>query len=382
MSQLGVSQWRRGRAVLAVSVAMVLSATLISFSAPHASAEEYLDIDVFTEVPDPGHPEGIVVAPDGTVYVGTHQSVLEPPNPPSRVFAFAPDGELVDEFEIEGQDPAKGSGILGMATDADGILYIVDRYPQRVIALDPRTGDQWDYATFRQVRELCVPAPGTVLVTDCAFADDLAFAADGTLYVTDVGQNLIWRVPPGGGEAEVWYTNTRLEGPAGPNGIEVMADGRTLMFAQTLTGPLDTLANGLNGEPTLPATGKLFTLSVNADGSPGELTTFWESDPGIGLDGLAIAESGNVYVALGIGANAVAAIAPDGTEIARSPGSEVENKLRDVPLDTPGNLKFLGERLLVTNHAPFAATPSAFVVFDFYVGESGLDPFTPQIPRS
>ncbi|WP_091679665.1 SMP-30/gluconolactonase/LRE family protein [Amycolatopsis marina] len=287
---------------------------------------------------------------------------------------------MLDEFEIEGQDPSRGSGVLGMAMDAEGVLYIVDRYPQRIVALDPNTGEQWDYATFSQVRDLCVPGPVLVLATQCAYADDLAFTPDGTLFVTDVAQNLIWRVPPGGGEAEEWFTDTRILSPFGPNGIEVMADGKTLMFAQTMTGPLDTLGNLLRGEPTLPATGKIFTLTVNDDGSPRDLETFWESEPGIGLDGIAIAESGNVYAALGLGSNSVVAISPEGEEIKRNPANEVENLLLEVPLDTPGSMKFLGDRLLVTNHAPFVAMPGAFVVFDVYTGERGLDPFRPQLP--
>ena len=31
-----------------------------------------------------------------------------------------------------------------------------------------------------------------------------AWGPDGSLYVTDYGQAVVWRVPPGGGEAGVW----------------------------------------------------------------------------------------------------------------------------------------------------------------------------------
>ncbi|WP_233520440.1 hypothetical protein [Prauserella sp. PE36] len=80
-----------------------------------------------------------------------------------------------------------------------------------MIALDPKTGEQRTYATFHQVKSLCVDAPALVLVTQCAIGDGVTFGKDGSMYITDVAQALIWRVPPGGGEAEVWFSDPRIE---------------------------------------------------------------------------------------------------------------------------------------------------------------------------
>jgi sugar lactone lactonase YvrE len=366
---------------LGIAALMLVTSLLVSpATASEPPVRDWLDIRVFAEVPEPGYPEGMAVAPDGTVYVGTHQQVLDLPGPRSRVFAYDRDGNLLRTYEIEGQDPSRGAGLLGMALDADDVLFIVDRYPQRVLALYTRTGAQWDYATFEQVRRLCVPTGVLILLTMCAYADDIAFAADGTMYVTDVAQGLIWRVPPGGGAAQQWFTDPRIISPAGPNGIEVMADGSTIMFAQTIFGPVETFDRLTGGDPGVPGTTHLYTLSVNDDGSPGDLEVLWEGRPGDGIDGFAIATSGNVYVALGLG-NAVAVISPHGVEIGRSPANEVENLLLDVPMDTPGSVKFLDDRVLVSNHAPFLAAPGAHVVFDLYAGEPGLPKFRPSIPR-
>lgn len=379
---MGVEVRTGTRAWRGVGLLIAVACLTLAAMVPLAAEEErpHLDVAVFAEVPDPGHPEGMAVAPDGTVYVGTHQHVLDPPTGPSRVFAYSSDGELLRSYTIEGQDRTRGSGVLGMALDADGVLYIVDRYPQRVIALDTDTGEQWDYATFDQRRTLCIQAPALVLISQCAYADDLAFAEDGTMYVTDVAQNLIWRVPPGGGHAEEWFTDTRIASPAGPNGIEVMADGETLMFAQTITGPLETLETLLGGELAVPATSMLYTLAVQEDGSPGELEVFWEAGPADGIDGFALAASGNVYAAVAL-SDAVAVISPDGQEIARVPADPVQNLLLDVPLDSPGSVKFLGQSILVSNHAPFAPLPGSFVIFDIHVGETGLPKWKPVIPR-
>ncbi|WP_375003013.1 SMP-30/gluconolactonase/LRE family protein [Aeromicrobium sp. CTD01-1L150] len=372
---------RRKHPIITAAATALLAAAvgLVAPSAAAASGEderEWLDIDVFADVPDPGHPEGITVADDGTVYVGTQQHVLEPPKGPSKIFAYNPDGDLIEEYEIEGQDPSRGAGVVGLAQDGDGIIYALDRYPRRVIALDPETGEQWDYATFEQVKDLCVDLPTLVLVTQCAVPDGLTFGPDGSLYVTDVAQSLIWRVPRGGGEAEVWFTDPRIESVLGANGIHFLDDD-TLIFANTLTGPLDGL---LEGQLPRVDTSTLHTIDVQDDGSPGELGTFWQSRPLDGIDGFAIAESGNIYIAMAL-ARAVVVVSPDGEEIGRNPANLVENLLQPVPFDDPASVAFLDDRVLVTNHSLFLGNPSSFVIHDVYAGERGRPEHRPVIGR-
>lgn len=337
----------------------------------------FLDVEVFAEVPPPGHPEGVAIGDDGTVYTGTQQHVSELPlHGPSKVFAYSPEGELIREYVIEGQDPSRGTGVVGMAFDGNGILYVIDRYPRRVIALDTDTGEQWTYATFAQLRSLCVPISGLTLMTMCAIPDDLTFAPDGTMYVTDVAQALIWRVPPGGGEAEVWFDDIRTYSLFGPNGIEVLEDGRALMFAQSLTSPFHVV-----GLIPRPDTSRLYTLTIEDDGSPGELEVFWESRPADGIDGFALAASGNIYLAMAL-ANAVVAIDPDGHEIGRTPSNPVENLLMPTPFDDPASIKFLGERLIVSNHTLFLGNPRSFALHDVWAGEPGLPDFRPEIEHA
>lgn len=334
---------------------------------------DWLDIRVFARIPDPGYPEGIVVAPNGTVYVATHQHGLEPPGPPSKIFAYSRDGEFLREYEIDGQELDNGPGLLGMGMDADGLIYVIDRHPYRVITIDPKTGAQSDYAHFRDI-DTCLPL--TFDDEECAESalkresepDDLVFAEDGTMYVTDLRQNVIWRVPPGGGDAELWFTDPRLDSILGPNGIEFMSDGETLMFVQTSTSPFEGTSD----------TGRLYTLRVESDGSAGQLDLFWESEPGDAPDGLAIARSGNVYVTLA-GANSVAVISPEGEEIGRNPQNPVENQMLEVPMDGPGSIKFIGDRVLVTNHSFLLGNRDSFVVYDIYAGENGLPPFRPKV---
>jgi hypothetical protein len=356
-------------------VASILAAVLLTAAAAPALGREPLDIDVFARIGPPGQPEPIAIGPDGRVYVGTNQLGRGDADAPSKIFAFSGEGELLREYELQGQPLDEDHGIQGLLFDGDGLLYVLDRSADpRVVILDPVTGEQRRYASFRDVPPCTPVSTGECAqdaVDDPAGPDYGVFSPTGDLYVTDIDQALIWRVPPGGGNAEIWLTDQRLESVFGPNGIQFMADGRTLLFANTASNPL--AGN--------PATGRLYTVPVQADGTAGPLTQVWESLPLDGPDGLAIARSGNVYVALA-GANQVLLLSPQFTEQARVPTDPLANQAEEIPLDGPGSVAFLGERLLVSNHSPIRGDPDSWAVLDVFAGESGLPLHYPQIPSA
>ena len=342
----------------------------VAANAAAAQPRERFDVRVFTRVGPPGQPEAIAVARDGTVYVGTNQQQRGDSRAPSKIFAYSPQGELVREYTVEGQDLAEDHGIQGLAIDGDGILYALDRAARaRVFTLDPRTGEQRDYAEFRDVK----PCPASGPNGDCsdtigdieAGPNFPAFAPDGTLYVTDIDQALIWRVPRGGGRPDVFFTDGRLESVFGPNGIQMMGDGRTLMLATTSQSPL--AGN--------PAVGRLYKLPIGADGRPGELESFWESQPVDGPDGFAIARSGTVYLALA-GASQLVVIGPDGEEITRLPQ---QGQQPEPPFDGPASVAFAGESVLVTNQSFPGGNPDHWAVFDVFAAEPGLPLFRPRV---
>jgi hypothetical protein len=356
---------------------VVLVALAVALVAPPAQGRDRLDIRLFARIGNPGEPEPIALGPDGLVYVGTNQQGKGDAAAPSKVFALSQAGRIVREYGVEGQKLDSDHGIQGLAFDGRGLLYMLDRSAApRVVAMDPATGRQTTYATFRDV-----PPCGPTVSGECsattgdqeAGPDYATFAADGSLYVTDIDQALIWRVPPGGGPGHVWFTDPRLENVFGPNGIQFMADGRTLLFAVTARGPV-------TGDPT---SGALYKLPVRPDGRPGALTEFWRSRPLDGPDGFALAGSGNVYLALA-GASQVVLISPQGTELGRAPGSPAENAAMEVPLDGPASLAFVGDRLLLTNQST-AGVPTSWAVLDVFAGEQGLPlakPFAAANPRA
>lgn len=339
-----------------------------------SAARELLNTRVFTRVGPPGYPEPVAVGLDGLIYVGTNRAVSPDrrSTAPSRILVYDHNGRLVRAEVIRGQDLERPHGIQGLAFDGSGLLYALDRAAgrPRVVVIDPGTGSQRDYASFADV-PVCTPGRRT----ECSAAtadrpagpDYAAFASDGSLYVTDIDQGLIWRVPPGGGRARVWFTDPLLDGPFGPNGIQVGRDGRTVLFAQTISPAAQDAGAGL-----------LLELKVKGGDRPGRLRRFWRSRPGDAVDGFAIGRSGRVYVALSVG-DALAVVSPAGREVARFPASAAANALLPVPFDAPASLAFLGRRLLVTNQSALRADPRSWAIFDVWAGERGIPLHRPVV---
>ena len=338
-----------------------------------ASERPRLDIRVFARVPAPGQPEPVVVGPHRRrIYVGTNQQGKGDAAAPSRIFVYTRRGRLVRSIVLRGQDLSTDHGIQGLAFDGRRRLYVLDRSASpRVVKINLRTGRQRDYATFRDVPPCSEPGQRgcSATVNDAkAVPDYPAFDRRGRLYVTDLEQALIWRVPKGGGKPTVWLTDPRLESIFGPNGIQFVSP-RRIVFASTATSPA-------TGNPT---SGAVFEVNVRPGGTPGPLRRLWSSRPFDGPDGFAVGRSGRVYLALA-GANQIVVLSPGGEELARVPATPVENQMLDVPLDGPASVAFLGRRLLVTNQTdPLAGTgnPGHWVVFDVFAGERGLPLYRP-----
>jgi sugar lactone lactonase YvrE len=359
-----------------VAAALVAALTAVVVAAPSASAADRdpLDIRTFTRIPAPGQPEPVAIGPREQVFVGTNQQGKGDADAPSKIFVYSRRGRRIRDIVLRGQDLEREHGSQGLAFDGRWRLHVLDRSARaRVVRINLQTGRQRDYATFRDVPSCTVSGRET----DCsATVGDMppapnygAFAPDGSLYVTDIEQALIWRVPPGGGRPEVWFTDPRLENIFGPNGIQVLGDGRTILFVVTAKGPV-------TGDPT---SGAIFRLPIRDNGTPGELRTFWSSRPFDGPDGLAVGRTGKVYVALA-GANQLGVISAQGQELTRVPANPLENAQMEIPFDGPASMAFLGRRLLMSNQTDALVgpgNPDRWAVFDIFAGERGLPLFRP-----
>jgi len=337
---------------------MALLAAALGPAAAHAERPRW-DTRTLAVVPPPGFPARAYVAPNGRIYEGTYDNPAGD-NVPSRVFEYLADGTLLRSWTITGQDLAQAHGVQVATSDADGRLVLLDKAPARALLLDPRTGAQTTYATFADLPTCGAPPCSPALRDETPMADYGVWGPDGSLYVTDYQQAVVWRVPPGGGAAQVWLADKRLDGDMfGTAGIALAADHRTLVISQGSSAGLGA------GNPT---TGRIYTVAIGADGRPGELKQLWESGPAEAPDGLAIAASGRIYVALVSPlANQLVAVGADGKEVDRSPAT----------FDSPSSVAFLGDSVIVADQSYVNGDPSHMQILDVAVGEPGVPELIP-----
>jgi streptogramin lyase len=344
---------RRALAITAaVAAAVIVTA---SATATASAARARFDTQVFALIPPPGFPAMAYVAPNHRVYEGTYD------NPsgsslPSRVLEYDGGGALLRSWTIFGETLSGSHGVQVATSDGSGRLVLLDKSPARVLLLDPRTGSQSTYATF----------PTTVT------PNYAAWGPDGSLYVTDYTEPIIWRIPPGGGTPQQWLTDPQLNGGMfGTTAILLRADHHSFMVGQ------QSEAGASAGNPS---TGRILTLPIMPDGSPGPLSQFWESGPADGPDGFAIALSGNVYVPLLV-ANQLAVIGPDGHELTRFPSQPgAGSNGSSVPFDSPSSIRFLGTDVVVANQSYFTGNAAHQAILDVETGEPGLPEFIPAPP--
>jgi hypothetical protein len=272
------------------------------------------------------------------------------------VFEYEDDGTLLRSWTVRGQNLEESHGVQVATSDGAGRLVLLDKSPPRAVMLDPRDGSQHEYAKF----------------PEGAIPNYAAWGPDFSLYVTDYAQAVLWRIPPGGGTPERWLEDPRLDGGEfGTTGLELGADQRTLYVA------VQSQAGGAGGNPS---SGRIFTIPLQPDGKPGEMTQFWESLPAEGPDGFGFARSGNIYIAL-LASNQLAVIDPNGVTTERfpsAPGGGANGS--PVPFDAPSNASFLGTRVVVGNQSYFSGDRAHQAILDVETGEEGMPELVPPAP--
>jgi hypothetical protein len=323
---------------------------------PAAAQASSWPVRVFARMPAPGYPADAVLDDDGYVYAGSFHPLNGGTDAPSKVFAFAPDGAIARSYTVTGQAPGQAHGVQVALTDSQGRLYLLDQTPARVVILNPRTGAQSTYATIPTLPGGNAPEP-----------DFAAWGPDGSMYITDYAQYVIWRVPPGGGQAKVWLSNPAFNGViVGPAGIQLMADHHTLMFDQ-------------GGEVATGTDGVLYTVPIEPNGSPGALHEVWTSGPAQAPDGFAIARSGDVYIAMvGPTANQIVELSPSGKLLAQTPADPLSNSPSPIPFDAPGSVLFDGDQIIVGNQSAINQNTANMALLEVGVGEPGQPIYIPS----
>ena len=337
------------RSLLIAALALVL--LLLPAAALAQDARPRWNTRVLAIVPPPAFPAHAYVHPNGRIYAGTYTN----PNGdtvPSRVFEYTADGTLTRSWTVLGQNLSGDHGVQAATSDGEGRLVLLDKNPPRALLLDPATGDQTVLAAFPAGS---IPNYG-------------AWGPDGSLYVTDYGQPILWRIPPGGGNPQPWLSDARLDGDEfGTTGIALAADRASLVVG------MQSEAGGAAGNPS---TGRLWVVPIGGDGKPGPMRQLWESRPVDGPDGFAIAKSGLIYVA-NLVSNQIVVVKPDGTEAERFPTDQSGANGTSVPFDGLSSVRFLGTRLIADQQAYFSGDPNHMAIFDVETREEGLPELVP-----
>jgi len=309
------------------------------------------------------------------IYEGTYDNP-QGSSLPSRVLEYDLAGDLVDSWTVQGQDTSKSHGVQVAANDSRGDLILLDKTSGRIIRLDPRTGAQTPYGRVPDLPTCSSVAAGTPCSPESQdmppFPDYAAWGPDGSLYITDYDQGVIFRVPPGGGSAQVWLSDSRLDGGMfGTACILLMPDHHTLLFDQASNGdPASGAAN--------PTTGRLYEIGIEPGDRAGNITQLWESGPADAPDGCQLAQSGHIYVALAGASNQIVELDSTGHELGRFGQQYSGSNNSSIPFDTPSGLAYAGTELIVANQAYIDGNTANMALLDVETGEQGAATYVPR----
>jgi hypothetical protein len=362
----------RGTALAGLAILFAGAAFLLRGPAVADAAGPRGTVTVLAPVGSPYFPALPHVVGD-RVYEGTYDNPAGD-SLPSKVFEYsATSGALVRTFVVAGQDLSRPHGVQVAANDARGRLLLLDRTSGRILRLDPATGIQTPYSQVPDLPQCSTSPSGTpcspALVDQPPMPDYAAWGPDGSLYVTDYQQAVIWRIPPGGGPAQIWLASRQLDGgPFGTACITMLPDHHTLLF--------DQASNGGLGD-TSPTTGKLYTVTIEPGGGPGPLHLIWQSGPADAPDGCALARSGDIYLALVGASNQIVELSPSGQPVTTFGQQYTGANGSPVPFDSPSGVAFLGTQLLIANQSYVADNHANQVLLDLETGEPGQPVFVP-----
>jgi hypothetical protein len=335
------ARWlRRACPVLAVGLLAAAASSAIA----SAQAEVTVGpIQTLAHVPYPGNP-GAVAINGSTMWVDSSSANFDRPfDGFSDVFAYSLEtGQLLprtpNPISVT-KPPVAVMGLAGVALDSAGRMYVADMNGSGVIRVDPKTNAVTTYATVPTSTETSLTAMPTFDV----------FGPDGSLYVGDASAPVIWRVPPGGGQAQAWFVDPRLAAVGyGGNvdGLAIDPSGTQLYFA---TGPEAHISVYhlplANPDPsqlqlfhTYDLPPELCTANLGQITEPNGPLALVGCAGGnsAGAGGIAFGQSGRLYVSL-LSVNQLSILGPGGEELLRFPDAEQNMQLEN-PVSAPFNL--------------------------------------------
>jgi sugar lactone lactonase YvrE len=216
-------------------------------------------------------PEGLAVDKTGNLYVGFAFT--------GEIRKIAPDGTKTTVATL----PVGQGLLLGLAVDGPGEVYAA------LGSFDPATHGVWEVTPEGSAHRLAALDPS-------GLPNALAFDDLGNLYASDSFLGVIWRIPRGSHNADLWVQDPLLAGDP-ESGIGFGANGLAFWRGDLYVGNTDQAT--------------VVRVPVAPDGTPGA-PRVWVHDPQLrGADGLQFDVLGNAYVTTdGLG-NSLARVTPD-----------------------------------------------------------------------
>ncbi len=241
------------RLTACMKVTAFLCACVAAFlSLPNsATAFDRNKAQLFAVLPDGAtKPEGLVVAPNGDVYVATFDGS-------KKIVVYNSVGTLLRTLTVS----ASSGFLLGLGFHPQtGAFLVIDFGAGTVLNVDKQTGASSPFMTLPS--PLPNPAKSSGL-------NAMTFDSVGNVYVSDSFQGVIWRTGSGGGIATNWAQDLLLtttgDPPFGANGLGFNKAQSILFVANTGN---DTIVKiPVSGSPLVAGTAAIFTNSINgADG--------------------------------------------------------------------------------------------------------------------
>ncbi len=274
--------------------------------------------------------DAVAVAPDGAVYVASRAGEQQ-----SALLLFGRDGDLLGT--VPASTPA--GDLTGVAVGDDGTVWAIDAATASVLRLDPTTRTLVPVAVAPDL-----PPCGLLSRGDCTSGpldgspdlQGLTVGLDGSLYVADRAQGLVWRLRDGT-LAPFVSIDDRFPNE-GPIAVSQMADGGLVI---ALTGRLASVPPGLAAVVRIP-------VDDDAPGTPVVITDLGVRE--VPAD-LVAGATGRVYVTLP-SAGVVLDIGVDQGDRIEVGGGGVSPSFR-----APTGITLRAGSLLVTDPAP-AGDPS------------------------
>ncbi|MGQ0626194.1 MAG: SMP-30/gluconolactonase/LRE family protein [Sporichthyaceae bacterium] len=353
-------------ALLTALTSLSLIAALSAAAPSEANRPVIGATDVLAKVPYPGQPYGLLVEGNTVWTTPAAFGQVEVDEWPIRAYDLRTGRERTAETMKLRRPGLTDMALAGMARDSAGRFYALDmngRLLRTTDARRPAGGREWvQYGTIPGLAT--IPAYVTWPLRN-SMPIDITFDAAGNAYIADFNHPTIWRIPAGGGAAQPWFVDLRLQGlPFGTGAVEVSPDGKELFFSSCLASSAHALAEGV-----------LYRMPLDSP-KASAVTEVYRSEKVSCPDAILFGESGKIYLSMFYG-NQIVILRPDGTEERRigpsSPG-------QDIPLDQPGALAFDGRgNLLVANQALFPAHPENWALLRVFVGDDAAPVTEPDL---